>query len=331
MPMERPLPPRAHGDRRAAARARRLRQALRRRAADLDPRAALPAAAGLRLGRDPRRRRARRRPTRSSTCCSGATSSRHTGAEPQSILTMPILPGIDGERKMSKSLGNYVGVDRAARGDVRQADARPRRDDAGLLRAAARRAARSRDPPRDAKRALARALTARLHGEEAAAAAEAHFERLFVERGVPDDVEEHAFAPANGERPPAGAARRRFGISRSEGRRLLAQAGVQGSTGSRWPGDRLDVPAAELDGVVLQVGKRRFKRVCAARLELYGGRAASVADPLSAGSRSVRRARSRRAHPRSAATLAGRALRRVESPPRRGARSLKTQQYVRST
>ena len=47
------------------------------------------------------------------------------GQEPQAVLTMPILPGLDGERRMSKSLGNYVGVTDAARGDVRQADAGP--------------------------------------------------------------------------------------------------------------------------------------------------------------------------------------------------------------
>ncbi len=49
-------------------------------------------------------------PTRNSTSCSRATSSRTTAQKPQSILTMPILPGTDGVQKMSKSLGNYVGV-----------------------------------------------------------------------------------------------------------------------------------------------------------------------------------------------------------------------------
>ena len=66
------------------------------------------------------------------------------GHEPQSILTMPILPGTDGVQKMSKSLGNYVGVTEPAERDLRQAHARARRRDAGLLRPAAGRAVRSR-------------------------------------------------------------------------------------------------------------------------------------------------------------------------------------------
>ena len=74
----------AHDDRRPAARARRLRQALRRARADLDPRAALSAHAGLRLGGRAGRRRARRAPTRSSTSCSGATSSARTGSPSRS-------------------------------------------------------------------------------------------------------------------------------------------------------------------------------------------------------------------------------------------------------
>ena len=78
--------------------------------ADLRARAPLSAAPGLRLGGDRGRRRARRAPTRSSTCSSAATSRAPTAVEPQSILTMPILPGTDGVQRMSKSPGNYVGV-----------------------------------------------------------------------------------------------------------------------------------------------------------------------------------------------------------------------------
>jgi tyrosyl-tRNA synthetase len=182
------------------------------------------------------------------------------GVEPQSILTMPILPGIDGERKMSKSLGNYVGVSEPPEEIfgklMRVPDATMPTYYELLLDEPA-------DPslsPRDAKRALARALTARLHDEDAAARAEQHFDRLFVERGVPDEVEEHAFTTANGEVHLPLLLADAFGLSRSEGRRLLSQGAVK-LDGVPLEGDALDLPPERLDGVVLQIGKRRFKRL----------------------------------------------------------------------
>ena len=156
------------------------------------------------------------------------------GASRSRSSRMPILPGIDGVQKMSKSLGNYVGVDRAARGDVREADARPRRGDAGLLRAAAGRAARPVACRRvDAKRALARALTARFHGEEAAAAAEERFDRLHVraraarrDRGV--RLRRQRRTPCTCRRcwrTPSGCrARRRAGCWRRRGVKLDGEA-----------------------------------------------------------------------------------------------------------
>jgi tyrosyl-tRNA synthetase len=97
------------------------------------------------------------------------------------------------------------------------------------------------------------------HGGEAAAEAEAHFNRLHVEHGVPDEVEE-AELPAGEDvvHLPALIADN-FGISRSEARRLLAQGGVR-LDGEPLDGGRLDVPAEELNGKVLQLGKRRYKR-----------------------------------------------------------------------
>ena len=182
------------------------------------------------------------------------------GVEPQSVLTMPILPGIDGEQKMSKSLGNYVGVDEPPE-DVfgklmRVPDATmpayydllmDEPIDAGLS-------------ARDQKRALARALTARVLGDRAAADAEARFDRLHVERGVPDDVEEHAFTAGNGSVHMPALLADAFGLSRSEGRRLLAQAGVK-LDGEPLDESAIDLPAERLDGAVLQVGRRRFKRL----------------------------------------------------------------------
>jgi tyrosyl-tRNA synthetase len=182
------------------------------------------------------------------------------GVEPQSMLTMPILPGIDGVQKMSKSLGNYVGVDEP-----------PEEMFGKLMRVPDEvlpvyYALLLDDPldeslsPRDAKRAMARALTARYHGDEAARAAEERFDTVHVRRELPDEIEEFAFSADNGEVHIPALLAEAFGLSRSEGRRLLAQGGVK-LDGTELDDSRLDVPADDLDGVVLQVGKRRFKRL----------------------------------------------------------------------
>jgi tyrosyl-tRNA synthetase len=180
------------------------------------------------------------------------------GVPPQSILTMPILPGIDGVQKMSKSLGNYVGVTDPPEemfGKLMRVpdDAMPTYYELLLDEPF--------DPSRapvESKRAMARALTARYHGEEAARAAEARFDRLHVERAAPDDVEEFAFSPEDGDVHLPALLAAAFGISRSEGRRLLAQQGVK-LDGA--PLEELDVPAGRLDGGVIQLGRRRFKRL----------------------------------------------------------------------
>jgi len=182
------------------------------------------------------------------------------GMAPQSVLTMPILPGIDGVQRMSKSLGNYVGVTEPAEevfGKLMSVpdEAMPVYHDL-LLDG-------DFDPGRPAvesKRAMARALVSRLHGEDAARAAEEHFDRLHVAREIPDDVPDHAVAANGGSVHLPGVLRDAFGISASEGRRLLAQGGVK-LDGEPLGSDDLDVAAERLEGAVLQVGKRRFVRV----------------------------------------------------------------------
>jgi tyrosyl-tRNA synthetase len=182
------------------------------------------------------------------------------GVESQSILTMPILPGIDGVQKMSKSLGNYVGVDEPPAemygklmrvpDDVMPVYYELLLDEPldGSL------------PPRDAKRSMALALTTRYHGAEAARAAEERFDTLHVRRELPDEIEEFAFSPENGPVHLPAVMAEAFGLSRSEARRLLTQGGVR-LDGTELDGSRLDLPAEELDGAVLQVGRRRFKKL----------------------------------------------------------------------
>jgi tyrosyl-tRNA synthetase len=183
------------------------------------------------------------------------------GVPSQSILTMPILPGIDGVQKMSKSLGNYVGVTDPPEEMFGKLMRVP---DAVMPAYYELLLDEPFDPERPAvesKRELARGITARYHGDEAGRAAEARFDRLHVERAAPDDLEDFAFAATNGGEVhlPALLAEA-FGISRSEGRRLLAQDGVR-LDGEPLDGAALDLPAADLDGRVIQLGRRRFKRL----------------------------------------------------------------------
>jgi tyrosyl-tRNA synthetase len=182
------------------------------------------------------------------------------GMEPQSILTMPILPGIDGGQKMSKSLGNYVAVDDPPEeiyGKLMRVPDETMPVYYSLLLDSPPDPALS---PRDQKRAMAYALCARFHGEEAAAAAREHFDTLHVRRELPDEIEEFAF-PNGGERVhlPALLAEA-FGVSRSEARRLLSQAGVK-LDGEALDESALELPPERLDGAVIQLGKRRFKRL----------------------------------------------------------------------
>ena len=182
------------------------------------------------------------------------------GVEPQSILTMPILPGIDGVQKMSKSLGNYVGVDDPPEQMYGKLMRVP---DSAMPTYYALLLDGPPDPalsPRDAKRAMARGLTARFHGEEAARVAEERFDTLHVRRELPEDVEEFAFAGEDGTVHLPALLAEAFGISRSEGRRLLGQAGVR-LDGRAIGEEELDLPAERLDGAVIQLGKRRFKRL----------------------------------------------------------------------
>jgi tyrosyl-tRNA synthetase len=181
------------------------------------------------------------------------------GVPQQVAVTMPILPGIDGVKRMSKSEGNYVGVSEPPEEQFGKLmripdDAMPTYYDLLL--------GGGFDPSRPAvesKRALARAIVARFHGDAAAEEAEAHFNRLHVEHALPDEVEEAELPDSDPVHLPA-LLREHFGISSSEARRLLAGGGIR-LDGEQLSGSDLDVPAERLDGRVLQVGKRRHKRL----------------------------------------------------------------------
>jgi tyrosyl-tRNA synthetase len=180
------------------------------------------------------------------------------GQPPQSVLTMPLLPGRDGVQKMSKSVGNQIGItdppDQMYGRTLSIPDtALPEWYD--LLLGSSPPEGVS---PRDAKHALARALVERFHGSAAASEAAAGFERVFISGQLPEEIEEAVVRPANGVVHLPDLIADVFGGSRSDARRTIAAGGVK-LDGE--PVSALDLPASELDGRVLQVGKRRFRRL----------------------------------------------------------------------
>ena len=184
------------------------------------------------------------------------------GVPEQAVLTMPILPGTDGERRMSKSLGNYIGVSEPPAEIYGKTLSIPDSVVPLYYELLLGQAVSSDLAPRDAKRALARDLVASFHDAAAGEAAEREFDRVHRERGVPDSVEEVVWeVDSLGDTVHLPELlRRAFGVSTSEARRALAQGGVS-LDGEPVALDVLDLPAAELDGVVLKLGKRRFARV----------------------------------------------------------------------
>ncbi len=181
--------------------------------ADRGAGAALPAAAGLRLGRV------------EADVELGGTDQKFNllfgrdiqtayGQQPQSIMTLPILVGTDGVQKMSKSLGNYVGVTDPPEemfGKLMSIPDEAMDEYYRLLLGQERPEA----PPNQAKRELGRRIVDRFHGEGAGAtAAEEHFNRVFVQHAVPEDIPEVELgayrADGNGRGPPAAPDRRRL-------------------------------------------------------------------------------------------------------------------------
>lgn len=180
------------------------------------------------------------------------------GKPPQSIVTMPLLIGIDGVQKMSKSLDNYIGVTDAPEemfGRLMRIPDDLMPDYYSLLLSSDVPDA----PPNEAKRELARRIVERYYDNAAAEAAEEHFNRLHVDHELPEEIEEASVA-ANGAAHLPALLAELFGLSRSEARRLIEQGGVR-IDGRVVDGDQLDLPLDGLDGAVVQVGKRRHKRL----------------------------------------------------------------------
>jgi tyrosyl-tRNA synthetase len=185
------------------------------------------------------------------------------GQPGQSVMTMPILPGTDGKQRMSKSLGNYIGVTDPPEEMFGKLMSVPDETMGEYWRLVL-----GEDQPGGhpgaAKRQLARRVVERFWDRAAAEAAEERFDQVHVRREVPDDVEvaeiRSDWVGDGGEVHLPLLMEAEFGLSRSEARRLIAQGGVR-IDGEVLGSDRLNVPVGELSGKVVQIGKRRFKRV----------------------------------------------------------------------
>jgi tyrosyl-tRNA synthetase len=204
----------------------------------------------------------------------GRDLQREFGQPPQVVLLTPLLPGLDGVEKMSKSLGNYIGINEPPQGMYGKVMSLP--DPLMVtyfelctevpmeeVRAIEEGLRAGRLHPRDVKRRLAREIVAVWHGSEAARAAEEEFDRVFAREELPSEIPEVLLKVEDLD--PDG----RVGIvrllrlvqlvvSNSEARRLVAQGGV--SVDGRRVTDaeeRVEVRS----GLVVRVGRRRFARV----------------------------------------------------------------------
>ncbi len=194
----------------------------------------------------------------------GRDLQRAHGQEPQVALTVPILEGLDGVQKMSKSLGNAIGI------------TEPPADMYGKLMSVSDElmfryfelATRVSEEeiqnlrklhPMEAKKRLAWTVTAMYHGEAGAREGEAHFARVIQQKEAPESIEEIRWSPP-GPEAPVWMVIKEAGLapSNSEARRMIQQGAVEVD------GERVSDPARTLPrgrGYLIKVGKRRFKRV----------------------------------------------------------------------
>jgi len=193
------------------------------------------------------------------------------GLPPQIVMTLPLLPGLDGVEKMSKSLGNYVAVEDPPEemfGKLMSisdelmwlywellTDTPP-----GELAQRKKRVQEGEEHPMEVKFQLARTLTRDFHGEAAAQAAEEHFRRVHQKRQTPEEVPEVELPASSQELLAKLLVAAGLAASNGEARRLISQGGV------KVEGQTITDPFASLSttpgsSYLVQVGKRRFARL----------------------------------------------------------------------
>ena len=190
------------------------------------------------------------------------------GQEPQVVITMPLLEGLDGIQKMSKSLGNYIGIDEEPKEMYGKAMSIP--DELMMCyfmlvtdmsieeqEDMAKRLESGELHPRDAKMQLARTIVRLYHGEEAALEAEEEFKRVFQQRAMPTDIPEYAMdAPTEPIFVPQFCTDAGLTASNGEARRSI-KAGAFKVNGEKYTEENLKLE----DGMIVQVGKRKFVKI----------------------------------------------------------------------
>jgi tyrosyl-tRNA synthetase len=195
----------------------------------------------------------------------GRDLQRAHGQEPQVAVTVPILEGLDGVQKMSKSLGNYVGITEppidmygklmSVSDDMMfryfELVTRVSEDEIQALRQL---------HPMEAKKKLARTITAMYHGEAGAEAGEAHFARVVQGKQTPEMVEEEKIpTPPEGLSIVKALVGSGLATTSSEARRLILQRAVE--VGGSLVTDPMKVLQPSTEPILLRVGKRRYKRI----------------------------------------------------------------------
>ena len=190
------------------------------------------------------------------------------GQEPQVVITMPLLEGLDGVQKMSKSLGNYIGIDEAPKDmygkamsipdelmmryfmlvtdmTIEDQDDMEERLENGTLH------------PRDAKMQLAKTIVRLYYGEQAAQEAEDEFKRVFQQHALPTDIPEYAMdTPSEAIFVPQFCTDAGLTASNGEARRSI-KAGAFKVNGEKYGEENLVLE----DGMIVQVGKRKFIKI----------------------------------------------------------------------
>lgn len=188
--------------------------------------------------------------------------------EPQCILTMPLLEGLDGVRKMSKSYGNYIGIDEPASDQFGKAmsisddlmwrfyeliSSKSLEEIARLKKDVEE----GRLHPKKAKEELAFEITARYSGEDKAREALQQFNAVFADGGVPDDAPEFSCEQGENSKPPVFLTEAGLAASRGEAKRLIRQGSFY-LDGTRH--DDADTPLVP-GSYVVKLGKKRFLRL----------------------------------------------------------------------
>src|SRR3954447_5711910 len=196
----------------------------------------------------------------------GRDFQRAHGQDQQLVLTVPLLEGLDGVQKMSKSLGNYVSLTEPAQEQFGKLMSIP---DGLVVRYAqlctdllpeavaqvGADVATGGPAANAAKRLVARTIVGLYHGPAAAVAAEEHFDERFKRREVPTDVPEHALAADDPVHLPQLLVETGLAASRGEARRLVDEGAVR-VDGAQVTPREYDLPRSQLVGRVLQRGKR---------------------------------------------------------------------------